>query len=68
MDLIDKTQSCMNCTYAIFDPLWGDYKCSKKERFCTGDELYRNNCDIYNRGKPSVSKERKDYEQSIEDE
>ena len=64
---MSKTQSCMNCTHAIFDPLWGEYKCSKKERYCTDDEMWYNDCEMYNEGKPSVSKEGGDYKNAQED-
>lgn len=64
---MDKKPSCMNCTYSILDPLLGEFKCSKKERYCTEDEINNNACDLYNPGKPSVSKERRDYENDQEE-
>ena len=67
MDAMDKTQSCMNCTYAVFDPLWGEFKCSEKGRYCTEDEMHHNNCDMYNEGKPTMTKERRDYEDGNKD-
>ena len=67
MDTMNKTQSCTNCTYAVFDPAWGEFKCSEKGRYCTEDEMYHNNCDMYNEGKPTTSKERRDYEDENKD-
>lgn len=61
-------QSCTICAYAIFDSLLGEFKCSKKERYCTEDEINNNACDLYNPGKPSTSKERRDYEDDIQKE
>lgn len=45
---------CKTCKHAIFDPLWGDYKCSKTQRRVTDDE-FRNGCDEYEKGVPTDS-------------
>jgi hypothetical protein len=50
--------TCKTCKHAIFDPLLGDYKCSKMRRYVTDDE-FRNGCDEYVKGTPTDSKETK---------
>ena len=31
--------NCKNCEHAIFDQLWGEYKCGKYDRTCTRSEV-----------------------------
>lgn len=48
--------NCKTCKHAIFDPLWGDYKCSEKQRCVTVFELHKG-CKEYVEGTPKDSKE-----------
>lgn len=45
--------SCKNCSYALFDKLWGDFKCKL-------DGLYRYDrgveCPDHKEGEPEISK------------
>lgn len=45
---------CKNCANAIFDPVWGEFKCSIKQHVMYTDSV---DCDDYETGKPSISKE-----------
>lgn len=45
---------CTACENAIFDPVWGEYKCSKKQRNVK-PELDAD-CPDYKEGKPKESK------------
>ena len=45
---------CKNCTNAIFDPVWGVFKCSISEVAIYNDTT---DCADYEAGKPSISKE-----------
>ena len=48
-------KKCETCLKAIFDPLWGDFKCSVTKVRAT-DEQLKNGCDEYKKGKPEISK------------
>lgn len=37
---------CKNCNHAIFDDVFGEYKCKKKQRRCTESEMVMG-CDRY---------------------
>ena len=49
-------KNCTNCTKAIFDPLWGEYKCG-----VTQLTMYNpgstSQCNAYVEGTPSKTKE-----------
>ena len=55
---------CGTCKNAIFDALWGDYKCGIKKRNVY-DEV---SCPEYSKGVPQGSKDDDDYERQMEDE
>lgn len=38
--------TCKNCEHAIFDQLWGEYKCGLKYRSCSKNER-KNGCDSW---------------------
>ena len=42
---------CSTCTHALWDDRWGQYKCKKKQRVCTGSEVAMG-CSEY--GAPGV--------------
>ena len=31
--------NCSNCNHSLYDDVWGEYKCKKKQRVCTVSEL-----------------------------
>lgn len=47
--------NCETCANALFDPLWGEYRCSVTKRKATDEEV-KNGCNQYKNGKPGVSK------------
>lgn len=49
-----KEFKCPKCANAIFDPVWGELKCSKKQR-SVKPELDAD-CADYKEGKPTESK------------
>lgn len=48
--------NCSTCKHALFNPVWGEYKCSK-----TGLVVYdistNENCKDYEKGEPGMSKD-----------
>ena len=52
------TKTCSSCSNAIFDPLWGEYKCKKLGIYCY---MLPNNCKDYTHGVPDISEEHPDY-------
>ena len=48
-------KKCETCLKALFDPLWGEHKCSVTKVRAT-DEQLKNGCDEYKKGKPEISK------------
>ena len=44
---------CKTCENALFDGLWGDYKCKKTGYYVYGD--YPNDCE-YKEGTPGIAK------------
>lgn len=46
--------NCKNCAKAVFDPVWGDYKCLKHEVVVQPDQ--RIDCEFYEKGTPALSK------------
>jgi len=59
--------SCKTCGNAIFDALWGDWKCSVHKRLCRKTELDEG-CDKYKNGKPKESASNAEYRRSHEEE
>lgn len=47
---------CNTCKHSLFNPVWGDYKCSK-----TGLYVYdidkEEGCEKYEQGEPGMSKD-----------
>ena len=43
------SENCKTCEHAIFDEIWGDYKCKKYEIIVHPDE--RLDCESYKKGK-----------------
>lgn len=52
--------NCKNCEHAIFDLLWGEYKCKVRQ---TNIPILLNSteCKSYKKGTPAVSKENENY-------
>ena len=50
------TETCKTCKNAIFDPVWGEYKCSVLQRRVRSEPV--TNCRFYKKGKPAISKEK----------
>lgn len=50
---------CSNCEKAIFDAVWGEYKCSVYERLATKMEIV--NCKAYKKGSPKQSKNTREH-------
>lgn len=57
---------CKTCEHAVYSLLWGEYKCSIKERVIFAPEMYKD-CEDYKEGVPVGSKENTEYEASMED-
>lgn len=51
--------NCQNCTYAIFDEVWGEYKCAAYEHTIYELDSY-SDCKLYEKGEPEDSKETHD--------
>lgn len=49
---------CKNCKHAIFDELWGEYKCKIKERYIYYTRVEAIDCAHYEK-KPVEKKEEK---------
>lgn len=48
--------NCKNCENAVFDPLWGEYKC-KVRKTTVYILLEPSECPSYKAGTPAISKE-----------
>lgn len=48
--------NCVNCGNAIFDEIWGDYKCSIYKRHVYDHEIV--GCKHYNKGEPKRTKDK----------
>lgn len=46
--------NCVNCEHAIFDEVWGEYKCRIKEHVVYNYEHV--GCDSYKKGTPTPAK------------
>lgn len=46
---------CKTCEHAVFDPLWGEYKCTVKEHYIYGD--IEHECPDHKEGTPAISKD-----------
>ena len=57
---------CSTCGNAIFNALWGEYKCTIRQHVIFQPELYKD-CEHYNDGTPKESKENADYEANLQD-
>lgn len=53
--------NCKTCEHAIFDPVWGEYKCSVRQTTIP-ILLDSAECKSYKKGTPAISKENEDYE------
>jgi hypothetical protein len=54
---------CETCEHAIFDPLWGEYKCDEHKIFVPDTEKY-SSCPKHEKGEPKLTKvTREDREQ-----
>lgn len=56
--------NCPTCSHAIFDALWGIYKCSKKTRSVSAE--IDDSCNDYKEGKPRAALGNKIYESNLE--
>lgn len=56
--------NCSNCKNAVFDRLWGDYKCKARDGITIYILLDEKECGYFAKGTPSISKE----EYLVEDE
>ena len=59
--------NCKACGKAIFDALWGDWKCSVHKRWCRKSEL-EEGCNDYKKGEPKESVSNVEYERSHDEE
>lgn len=59
-------ENCTTCEHAIFDALWGEYRCAVR-----GTRLYimldSSECSDYNKGTPGESKLNADYDAKFVD-
>jgi hypothetical protein len=55
--LKEKMDDCRNCTNAIFDEIWGEYKCKidKKRHYLDG-KATNTKCGYHKKGTPAISK------------
>lgn len=54
--------NCQTCSHAIFDPIWGEYKCEVKKRYIKNDAESLT-CRDHKKGTPKQSlKTREDEE------
>lgn len=63
-------ENCKTCGRAIFDALWGEYKCdiSKVITYDADfDRMLVGDCDHYKKGTPKESKKNADYEANLSD-
>lgn len=56
--------TCKTCANAIFDELWGEYKCSIKGRRIYEPEN-ETDCVIYKHGEPKESKDNENMEEEL---
>lgn len=54
--------NCAKCGNAIFDPLWGDFKCSIRQHVVYNHKNVE--CDDYKEGEPTETKREEVYEES----
>lgn len=59
--------NCKSCGKAIFDALWGDWKCSVHKRWCRKSGL-EEGCNDYKNGEPKESASNVEYERSHDEE
>lgn len=57
--------NCKNCKHAIFDEVWGDYKC-KINYLVIYDPKDVEHCVYYDKGKPAISENNK-YDEEVMD-
>lgn len=55
---------CSTCENAIFDMLWGEYKCTVRQHMIFHPELYKD-CEHYKNGTPKESKTNADHEADL---
>lgn len=51
--------NCRDCKHAIFDDVWGEYKCAEHEQVIYDLDEY-SGCKVYEKGEPKESKENRD--------
>lgn len=51
-----ESKSCKNCKNAIFEPVWGEYKCGKDGVRVRNMIYAASHCKSYEKGEPSISK------------
>lgn len=61
-------ENCKNCSHAIFDPLWGEYKCEVR-RTILYILLDADECSSYDKrtGEIRVSKDHNGYLESLDE-
>lgn len=57
--------NCTNCSNAIFDTVWGEYKCSIYKRTVYNHEVI--GCKYYNEGQPKESIDNASYQANLQD-
>ena len=51
--------NCITCEHAIFDAVWGEYKCDVNAHRVLNPKWFK--CESYKEGKPKESKANADY-------
>lgn len=59
-------QTCETCGNAIFDSIWGQYKCGKRKR-TVNIVMDADECKYYKKGEPKPSAESKLYDEENSD-
>ena len=52
--MIERRYKCSECENALFDSVYGEFKCSIKQIVMRNIEVA--DCEHYNKGKPGISK------------
>lgn len=59
---MENVKSCSNCAHAIFDAVWGEYKCGVYKHTILHGKIYtETDCKHHKLGNPKESKESEDY-------
>lgn len=62
---MSKFSKCSECSNALFDPIWGEWKCKVTENFVYYPVF---NCENYKEGTPDKSMISEDYYRELEGE